>query len=332
MGASRAPHRIAVLARPGVLVLELSVVHQLFPYALGADGEPLYEVRTCAEQPGPLPSSADFPISVPHGPEALQDADTVFVPAAAGDDAPETAGRLPRQLAEALAATAEHARIASICTGAFVLAAAGLLDGRSATTHWNSAARFRARFPQVRLIADVLYVDEGAVLTSAGEAAGIDLCMHMIREDHGVAVANAVARSAVVPAHREGGQAQFIRTAVPEPRGSATGRAREWAREHLDRRIDLAELASCASMSVRTFTRRFRDETGLSPAQWLAQQRVERAQQLLEETGLTVESIAWRTGFGTAAALRRQLRERLGTSPSAYRSTFGGPATSRPGS
>lgn len=322
-------HRVAVLVRPGVLVMELSLVHQLFSAARRGADEPLYEVITCAEQPGTVRTTADFPIAVGHGPGALTEADTVFVPASDQDYLPETAGQLPPRLHDALAEAAGHARIASICTGAFVLATAGLLDGRTATTHWNSVARFRALFPQVRMDPDVLYVDEGAVLTSAGEASGIDLCLHVIRRDHGTSVANAVARSAVVPAHREGGQAQFIRTAVPEPQGSATGRAREWARHHLDRPIGLTDLAACESMSVRTFTRRFRDETGLSPAQWLAQQRVERVQQLLEETELTVESIAERTGFGTAAALRRQLRERLGTSPRTYRNTFGTPSAAR---
>lgn len=331
MSVPREPdrHRVAVLVRPGVLAMELSLVHQLFSAARCAAGEPHYEVITCAEEPGPVRTTADFPIGVANGPEALTEADTVFVPASDEDYLPEPAGQLPARSRDALLDAARHARIASICTGAFVLAAAGLLDGRTATTHWNAAARFRALFPQVRLDPDVLYVDEGAVLTSAGEASGIDLCLHVIRRDHGTSVANAVARSAVVPAHREGGQAQFIRTAVPEAHGSATGRAREWARHHLDRPIGLTDLAARESMSVRTFTRRFRDETGLSPAQWLAQQRVERVQQLLEETELTVESIAERTGFGTAAALRRQLRERLGTSPSTYRSTFGTPPAQR---
>lgn len=202
------------------------------------------------------------------------------------------------------------------------LAGAGLLDGRKATTHWNSAERFRRLFPTVDLDPDVLYVDEGAVLTSAGVASGIDLCLHMIREDHGAAVANDVARSVVVPAHRDGGQAQFIKRAVPEPRRSSTGRARSWALAHLHRTLSLHELAARESMSVRTFTRRFRDETGLSPVQWLTRQRVERARQLLEETDLPVDRVAVDAGFGTAASLRQHLRERLGTSPSAYRNTF----------
>lgn len=322
MGVFRHPdrHHIAVLVRPGLLPMELGFVHQLFALAFNAAGEPLYEVVTCAVDPGELRTTADFAVHVGNGPDALAEADTVFVPAAAEDYEPRS--DLAPELLAALARIPGHARIASICTGAFVLAGAGLLDGRTATTHWNAADRFRRAFPQVELDPSVLYVDEGAVLTSAGEAAGIDLCLHMIREEHGAAVANDVARSAVVAAHRDGGQAQFIRRAVPEPRSSSTGRAREWALENLHRVLSLRELADLESMSVRTFTRRFRDETGLSPVQWLTRQRVERARQLLEETELPVDQVAADAGFGTAASMRQHLRARLGISPSTYRSTF----------
>lgn len=315
-------HRVAVLTRQGLLPMELAIVHQLFSQAMSSEGQPLYEVVTCAVTPGEVRTTADFPVSVPHGTEALVDADTVFVPASDEDYDPRSDGRLSASLAAALERIPEHARIASICTGAFVLAGAGLLDDRKATTHWNSAARFQRLFPSVELDPDVLYVDEGRVLTSAGEASGIDLCLHLIRKDHGAAVANDVARSAVVPAHRDGGQAQFIRKAVPEPRGTSTGQARAWALAHLDRTVTLRELAGRESMSVRTFTRRFREETGLSPLRWLTQQRVERARQLLEETDLPVDRVAADAGFGTAAALRQHLRTKLDTSPSAYRSTF----------
>lgn len=265
MGAHRRPGRcrVAVLVRPGLLPMELGFVHQLFSLARDPAGEPLYEVVTCAVHPGELRTTTDFAVRVEHGPEVLAAADIVFVPAADEDYAPRTEPH-PELLA-ALARIPEHARIASICTGAFVLAGAGLLDGRTATTHWNAAERFRRAFPEVELDPSVLYVDEGPVLTSAGEAAGIDLCLHMIRQEHGATVANDVARSAVVPAHRDGGQAQFIRRAVPEPRSSSTGRARAWALENLHRALPLRELADLESMSVRTFTRRFRDETGLSP-------------------------------------------------------------------
>lgn len=315
-------HRVAVLVRDGLLPLELGIVHQLFRLATDERGEPLYDVVTCATAPGEVRTTSDFAIHSEHGPEAVAGADTVFVPASDADYEPNTCGTLSPELTAVLARVPEHARVASICTGAFVLAAAGWLDGRRATTHWNSAERFRKLFPAVDLDPDVLYVDEGSVLTSAGEASGIDLCLHMIRRDHGVAVANHVARHAVVPAHREGGQAQFIRTAVPESRGSATVHARTWAVENLEHDVTLHDLAARESMSVRTFTRRFRDETGQSPLQWLTQQRVERARHLLEETDLPVDEVARKAGFRTAAALRAHLRTKLGLSPSAYRTTF----------
>ncbi|GAA4874553.1 GlxA family transcriptional regulator [Saccharopolyspora cebuensis] len=315
-------HRIAVLVRQGVLPMELALVHQLFALATDRDGSPLYEVLTCAAPPGPVRTTADFTLHVEHGPDALAEADTVFVPASDEDYDPAPEAVLTEPMAAALARVPAHARIASICTGAFVLAGAGLLDGKRATTHWNAAARFERLFPSVALDPDVLYVDEGTVLTSAGEASGIDLCLHLIRTDHGAALANDVARRAVVPAHRDGGQAQFIRQAVPEPQRSSTARARAWALEHLDEELTLRALAARESMSVRTFTRRFRDEMGLSPLRWLTRQRVERARQLLEETDLPIDQVAVDAGFGTAASMRQHLRAVLGTSPSAYRNTF----------
>ncbi|WP_241779511.1 GlxA family transcriptional regulator [Streptomyces natalensis] len=263
----------------------------------------------------------------PHGVEALETADTVVIPASGVDyglSAECAEGRLSPAMADALGRIRPGTRIASICTGAFVLAAAGLLDGRRATTHWRSVDGFRRMFPGVRLDADVLYTDEGDVLTAAGVASGVDLCLHMVRCDHGAAVANDVARRTVVPPHREGGQSQYVRRPVPEPQVSSTGAARAWALEHLDRPLTLRELAVREAMSVRTFTRRFREEAGMSPVQWLTQQRVERARQLLEETDLTVDRIATEAGFGTAASLRQHLQAALGVSPRAYRSTFRG--------
>ncbi|AXK37110.1 helix-turn-helix domain-containing protein [Streptomyces armeniacus] len=326
------PHRVAVLVRDGVLPLELGLVHQMFggaavPAGAPGAGEPLYEVVTCTLEPGEIRTDADFPIRVDRGPEALAQAGTVIVPASHEADETESEGRLGARLADAFARVRPGTRIASICTGAFVLAAAGLLDGRRATTHWKSAARFRELYPAVRLDPDVLYTDEGDVLTSAGEVAGIDLCLHMIRCDHGAAVANDVARSTVVPPHRDGGQAQFIPRPVPEPaRRASTGAARAWALEHLDRPVTLRELAQRESMSVRTFTRRFREEVGLTPLRWLNQQRIERARQLLEETDLPVDRVAADAGFGTGASLRQHMQAALGVSPSAYRTTFRGPA------
>lgn len=215
----------------------------------------------------------------------------------------------------------------SICTGAFVLAAAGLLDGRPATTHWKFADDFARLYPGVQLDADVLFVDDGDVLTSAGLAAGVDLCLHLLRRDHGAEVANHVARYCVVPPWREGGQAQFIERPLPSAPSasrSTTARAREWALEHLEDDLDVPALAASAGMSVRTFTRRFRAETGRAPGAWLIDQRVRRAQRLLEATDLPVDAVAARSGLGTAASLRQHLRAVAGVSPSDYRRTFRG--------
>ncbi|WP_149564001.1 GlxA family transcriptional regulator [Streptomyces cacaoi] len=315
-------HRVAVLVRHGVIPMELGVVHEVFRRAETPGRGRLYEIVTCAVEPGPVRTDADFPIHVAHGPGALAEAETVLVPATHEPDETETEGRLTEPLRAALAHIRPGTRIASICTGAFLLAAAGLLDGRRATTHWLSTDGFRTLYPRVRLDPDVLYVDEGNVLTSAGEAAGIDLCLHLIRRDFGTAVANDVARRVVVPPHRDGGQAQFIRRPVPEPGASSTATARAWALDHLDRPLTLRELAAQESMSVRTFTRRFREEAGITPLRWLTQQRIERARQLLEDTDLPVERIASDCGFGTAASLRQHLHAALGVSPRAYRRTF----------
>ncbi|MBG6089454.1 GlxA family transcriptional regulator [Actinomadura viridis] len=320
--------RVAVLVRDGVLPMELGIVHQLFGQAVAAGGgAPLYEVVTCAPEPGPVRTDADFTVLVEHGPEALATAGTVIVPASHEQD--ERSARLGGPVAAALEAIAPGTRIASICTGAFVLAAAGLLEGRRATTHWRSCARFRELFPGVDLDPDVLYTEDGPVLTSAGEAAGIDLCLHMIRSDHGAAVAGEVARRTVVPPHREGGQAQFVPRPVAEPGASSTGAARAWALGRLDRPLTLRELAARESMSVRTFTRRFREEVGMSPGRWLARQRVERARWLLEETDLPVDRVAAEAGFGTGASLRQHLRAAVGVSPTAYRTVFRGPSAAR---
>ncbi|MFF7410164.1 GlxA family transcriptional regulator [Streptomyces lydicus] len=325
-GAGRR-HRVAVLVRDGMLPIEVGIVHRIFGEARAASGERLYELMTCGLRPGEVRTDTDFTVHVAHGPEALAAADTVVVPASGSDyDLGEErcAGLLSEGMADALRRIRPGTRIASICTGAFVLAAAGLLDGRRATTHWRSVDDFRRLFPRVELDADVLYTDEGDVLTAAGVASGIDLCLHMVRCDHGAAVANDVARRTVVPPHREGGQAQYVRRPMAEPQVSSTGAARAWALQHLDRPLSLRELAARESMSVRTFTRRFREEVGISPLQWLTQQRIEHARQLLEETDLTVDRIAAEAGFGTAASLRQHLQSALGVSPRAYRSTFRG--------
>ena len=216
------------------------------------------------------------------------------------------------------------ARWVSICTGAFVLAAAGILDGHRATTHWKYADDFRRLHPAVAVDEDVLFTDDGRVLTSAGLSAGIDLCLHLVRTDHGTAVANAVARHMVVPPWRDGGQAQFIERHVPRRTDETTSDVRAWAQAHLHQSLDVTTLARRSSMSVRTFTRRFREETGQSPGAWVTQQRIRHAQHLLEATDLPVDQVATRAGMGTAASLRQHLRASVGVSPSAYRRTFRG--------
>ncbi|GGZ25697.1 AraC family transcriptional regulator [Streptomyces inusitatus] len=327
--AASPPHRVVVLALPGVIPFELSIPHRIFGRALSPAGDPLYTVTTCTAVPGPVATEADFEVCVAHGPEALAEADTVIVPAAHRTPALTEDGRLPEELAEIFAHIRPGTRMASICTGGFFLAAAGFLDDRPATTHWSAVDRFQRLFPSVRVDPDVLYVDDGDVLTSAGVAAGIDLCVHMVRRDHGSAVANDVARRSVVPPHRDGGQAQYIRRPVPEPQFATTSTARGWAMGRLHEPIQLRDLAERESMSVRTFTRRFREEVGVSPGQWLTHQRVERARQLLESTELSVDQVARDAGFRTAQSMRQHLQSALGVAPTVYRRTFraGSPAS-----
>ncbi|MFI8289391.1 GlxA family transcriptional regulator [Streptomyces sp. NPDC085614] len=321
------PHRIAVLALPGLLPFELGIPHRIFGRAKDSGGRPLYEIVTCAPVAGPVRTDADFAVNVEHGPEALATADTVVVPASYELGPVYEEGRLTPELAAALAHIRPGTRLVSICTGGYVLAAAGWLDGRPATTHWSSAEHFQRLFPSVRVDADVLFVDDGDVLTSAGVAAGIDLCLHIVRRDHGTAVANEVARRTVVPPHRDGGQAQYIERPLPDPGAATTTAARAWALAHLHEPLQLRDLAVRESMSVRTFTRRFREEVGVSPGQWLTRQRIERARHLLESTDLPVDKIARDAGFGTPQSLRTHLQTAIGVTPTAYRRTFRAGAT-----
>ncbi|MER7934072.1 MULTISPECIES: helix-turn-helix domain-containing protein [unclassified Streptomyces] len=317
------PHRVVVLALDGLLPFELGIPHRIFGRPKDARGRHLYEVVTCSVRPpGPVETDADFAVHVPNGPEALATADTVVVPASYELGPVFEQGVLTPELAAALALIRPGTRLASICTGVYVLAAAGYLDGRPATTHWAEADHLQRLFPQVRVDADVLFIDDGDVLTSAGVAAGIDLCLHMVRRDHGTAVANEVARRTVVPPHRDGGQAQYIHRPVPDPQVAGTAAARAWALDRLHEPIQLRDMAGQEAMSVRTFTRRFREETGISPGQWLAQQRVERARHLLESTGLSMDRVARDSGFGTAQSMRQHLQSALGVTPTAYRRTF----------
>lgn len=317
------PHRVVVLAMDGLLPFELGIPHRIFGRPKNSRRQHLYDVVTCSiRPPGPVRTDSDFDIMVPNGPEILATADTVIVPASYEFGPVYEEGVLTPELAAALAHIRPGTRLASICTGVYVLAAAGYLDGRPATTHWADAEHLQRLFPRIKVDADVLYVDDGDVLTSAGVAAGVDLCLHMVRRDHGAAVANEVARRTVVPPHREGGQAQYIRRPMPEPQLAGTTAARAWALGRLHEPIQLRDMAEQESMSVRTFTRRFREEVGISPGQWLTQQRVERARHLLESTGLSVDQIARDAGFGTAQSMRQHLQTALGVTPTSYRRTF----------
>jgi transcriptional regulator GlxA family with amidase domain len=314
-------HRVVVLVLNGVAAFDLGTPGQILGGARSGAGERLYEVRTCTADGGPVRSSGGFRVLPDHGPEILDDAQTVIIPGVHGDLMSGDPSLTEAEYA-ALQRIPRSARLVSICTGAFALALAGKLDGRTATTHWAYADRFRTMFPLVRLNPDVLFVDDGDVLTSAGVGAGVDLCLHLVRRDFGSEVANGSARRSVLPPWRDGGQAQFIVRTLPSPAQSSTAPAREWAAARLADAPDLAAMARQASMSVRTFTRRFRDETGLSPAQWLTQQRVEHARLLLETSDISVDEVARRAGFGTAVSLRQHLRAAVGVAPLAYRRTF----------
>ncbi|MFI7141024.1 GlxA family transcriptional regulator [Streptomyces massasporeus] len=306
--------RVVVLALDGVYPFELGIPSRILG---AADGR--YEVLTCSVDGRPVRTDADFGVTVEHGPEALATADTVVIaPVAPAHLADEVSG----DILAALALIRPGTRIVSICTGAFVLAAAGLLDGRRATTHWQVADRFRRMFPRVDLDPDVLFVDDHPFLTSAGAASGVDICLHLVRKDHGSRLANSVARRCVVPPFRDGGQAQYIEQPVPEQGAASTAATRAWALERLDEPLTLADLSGHARMSQRTFARRFHDEVGLSPGRWLIQQRVVRARHLLESSDLTVDQIGGRVGFATGASLRQHLNAAIGVSPQAYRRTF----------
>ena len=324
--SSERPHRheVAVLALPGTMAYEVGLPSQFLGSAVGPDGRRLYRVRVASIDGGPVRTSAGYSILPEHDASILETAQTVVVPGIYGTSA-MSEGTVSDELAGLLRHAAASARLVSICTGAFVLAAAGLLDGRPATTHWVHSEAFARLFPTVSLDPDVLFVDDGDVLTSAGNAAGIDLLLHLIRRDHGSEVANRVARRSVVAPWREGGQSQFVERPVPEPGDAGTAATRQWALERLGEPLTLADLAGHARMSVRTFTRRFREETGTSPQQWLAAQRLSLARELLESTDRPVDRIAADAGFGTAASLRGSLRASIGVSPLTYRRTYRGP-------
>lgn len=322
------PHRVAVLLIPPVVGYDAAIPPQFLGSARGLAGERLYDVRMVSLDGQPVPTTAGYAI-VPDGDRGfLSSAQTVIVP---GTHLPERySGGSPARLVAALSGLREGVRLVSICTGAFALAVAGALDGRRATTHWAYADDLRKLRPQVDVDETVLFIDDGDVLTSAGLSAGADLCLHLIRRDHGAEAATAVARHCVVPPWRDGGQAQFIEHPVPASDGDTTSAARTWALAHLAEPVDIAAMAERAHMSPRTFNRRFRAETGRSPGTWLADQRLARARHLLERTDLSIDQVAAAAGLGTAANLRLRLRETLGVAPLTYRRTFRGTQAGAP--
>ncbi|MBZ6227169.1 GlxA family transcriptional regulator [Streptomyces olivaceus] len=310
-------HTVAVLALDRVIPFDLSTPIEVFSRTRLPDGRPGYQIRVCAER-----SEVDagaFTLRAPWGLDGLRDADTIVVPGTATPDDP-----LSPAVRDALrTAAADGTRIASICAGTFPLAATGLLDGLRATTHWLAAEALAGAHPEVEVDPDVLYVDNGQLLTSAGAAAGLDLCLHMIRRDYGSAVAAHAARLSVMPLEREGGQAQFIvHDYPPAPRGSALEPLLTWLRDNLARDLALADIAAHAGMSTRTLIRRFREQTGSTPLQWLHRARVRQAQHLLETTQHSVERIAGQVGFGSPTAFRERFKRTTGVSPQTYRRTF----------
>lgn len=312
--------RVAVLAYDGLCTFEFGIAVEVFGLPRPEMGAGWYSFAVAASDPGPLRATGGVRLVADGGLEVLDGAGTVIVPGWRGADTP-----VPPDLTAALRrAHGAGARLVSICSGVFVLAATGLLDGRRATTHWRYAARLAETRPAVRFAPDVLYVDEGDVLTSAGSAAGIDLCLHIVRADHGAAAANRVARRLVVPAHREGGQAQYVERPVPPEReGARLGPLLDRLRRALDHPWTVDAMAAAAGMSRRTFLRRFQDTTGQAPGDWLTTERLARARELLETTALGVEDITTACGFGSADTLRHHFRTRLGTTPALYRKRFG---------
>jgi AraC family transcriptional activator FtrA len=312
------PNRtVAVLAYDGLCTFEFGVAVEVFglPRPEFADW---YRFIVCAAEAGPLRATGGIQVTAEAGLEALEDAGTIVVPG--WRDIREIP---PEPLLAALRRARDRgARLVSICSGVFVLGAAGALAGRRVTTHWRYAEALAARYPDITVVPDVLYVDEGQVLTSAGSAAGLDLCLHIVRRDWGARIANQVARRLVVPPHREGGQAQFVDRPVQLEDRPRLAAVFDWARQHLAEDLPLDRLAERAGMSLRTFLRRFRDATGTTPAEWLVGERLALARDLLETTELPVERIATDCGFGSADTLRHHFRRRLATSPARYRAGF----------
>lgn len=309
-------HRIAIVAVDGVVPFDLAVPTEVFGRVRLPNGRPGYEVRVCGL--AKEVEAGAFRLHVRHGLEALRSADTVILPGVADIDVPVP----PRLVRAVRKAASAGTRVASICSGAFLLAATGLLDGLRATTHWLVAAELGRRYPRIKVDPDVLYVDAEQLLTSAGAAAGMDLCLHMIRLDYGAAVAAEAARASVMPLERDGGQRQFIVHPPPTADGDSLSPVLEWLEENLHKEVALGQIARRAAMSTRSLSRHFKEQTGITPLQWLLRARVRRAQLLLETTRQSVERIAAHVGFGSVAAFRQHFHRVAGISPQAYRKAF----------
>ncbi|MFJ1651655.1 helix-turn-helix domain-containing protein [Streptomyces sp. NPDC088337] len=307
----------------GVHPFELGVICEVFGLDRSDEGLPVYDFSVVsAEGPELHTHVPGLTLRIPHGLDRLEEADLITVPAA---DAVASRGYPPELLDALRRAVDRGARVLSVCSGVFVLGAAGLLDGRRCAAHWRHADELARRFPRAMVEPDVLYVDADPVITSAGTASGIDACLHIVRKEQGPEVANRIARRMVVPPHRDGGQAQYVERPLPKSSCDTVGEVLVWMEEHLDQEVTVEQLATRAHMSPRTFARRFQQETGTTPYRWLLRQRVLLAQRLLEATDETMDTIADRTGFGTASALRHQFVRALDTTPNAYRRAFRGP-------
>jgi transcriptional regulator GlxA family with amidase domain len=328
---------VAVVVVNGFLPFEFGTICEVFGVDRSDDGLPSYDFAVVGGEPAPVRAHNDFTMQPPFGLERLEEADLIALPAV-GDDrlnldagrrqppgGPDAPREFPEDLLEALRRAVDRgAKVLSVCSGAFILGEAGLLDGRRCTTHWRNAAELARRYPAAKVDPDVLYVDDDPVITSAGTAAGIDACLYLLRKEQGSRVANGVARRMVVPPHRDGGQAQYVVQPVAPSCDGTLRELLEWLRGHLDQNLSVRELAARANMSERTFARRFVQDTGTTPQRWVIGQRVLLAQQLLEESDETVDAIADRAGFGNATALRHHFRAWRGTTPNAYRRLFRG--------
>jgi AraC family transcriptional activator FtrA len=313
-----AAHLVAVLAYDGLCTFEFGCVVELFSLSRPELGVEWYDFAVCADERAPLRAAGGFTLTAPHTLRLLDRADTIVIPGWRNADAPVPAGLL-RKLRNA---HARGARLCSICSGVFVLAAAGVLDGKAATTHWRYVDKLRQRFPTIEVRPNDLYVDEGQVITSAGSAAGLDMLLHIVRKDYGPRVANQVAQRLVIPAHRDGGQAQYLPRPLPPNERNPISSLMEWVRKNPRLPHDLTSLARRAGMSPRTLQRQFRDATGMSPWQWIVRERVALAKQALEETNAPLWKVAESAGFGGEESFRRHFRLIAGTSPARYRAQF----------